>query len=305
LLLYIVDDTWRNLAWTAGGSGLGTTWTHSHTSDAHGDLGPMNWWLDEGVIALWWAGKTHFDQLEHLGVVPAFYSTYHANVPVPAYNRFINGLFSSALGAASVNIYCYADWTADPWDEQAPRAGDSAKDVNWQFHSSYGLVQPSWDPMLYDCTAWESVREGIEDSRLLRTLKEEIALHAGSATAASAQAYLDQIYALPSTQYWRYEVYRKSEPIERYADTTDLILTDLSGNATNYGIFDNIRAMLISHIQQLQQEPPTSTSTTPTSKAATSDSDDDDKTDMGVVISPVCVTIGALLAAILAEESML
>jgi hypothetical protein len=257
ITLYLVDDFWRNSAWTIDES-HDSHWTHSYVADPAGDLGPMSPWLDRPINSLYRVTQEGIDYAKGSPGGYAFYAPYISTQPVLVNNRFLYGIYASALGANGALFYAYADWGLMPWDDTAPselyRMGGNP---NAQRGSAgYHLILPSWENKVYDTVIYESLREGIEDSRIIATLKKAITDHPG-AQATAAQAYLDSVFAKPAREiHPRYWSTGQSLPIEKYADRSGEILSDLAdGNPNAYGVFDEIRHQMIAHIVILNTLP--------------------------------------------------
>ncbi|MFH0954686.1 MAG: hypothetical protein V1777_01125, partial [Candidatus Micrarchaeota archaeon] len=92
-------------------------------------------------------------------------------------NRFYNGIYASALDAKNVFVYAYGDWMWEPYDDQEAYWSYSlGADPYQRSYENFELIVPSWKSEVYSSLALESLREGIEDSRVIATLKKEIGL---------------------------------------------------------------------------------------------------------------------------------
>eukprot|EP00727_Mastigamoeba_balamuthi_P008178 m51a1_g3981 hypothetical protein (637) ;mRNA; r:442307-448661 len=104
------------------------------------------------------------------------------------------------ISAANMAFYVY-DWKADPWDEQSR----AFYDFTLGGQSAYGMVQPSWSNYIYDTIVWEMHREGVEDSRIIRSLKNEIAKHPGLQASTEASKFLNDLFSKPSRSWPKYK----------------------------------------------------------------------------------------------------
>ena len=144
--------------------------------------------------------------------------------------------------------------------------GRSLDKINSASGTNYSLVLPSWSGKVYPTIVYEAMREGIEDSRIIRALKDAIVSVAevGNSNylsiAEDATAYLygdNGIFTRPSREYGtRYKQPRTiADHPEKYADRSEEMLIDLCNNedeSYSYGIFDEIRLQMIEYILQLQ-----------------------------------------------------
>ncbi len=246
-----VEDTWRHAEWVYSTSPE-SHWQHSFVPDPAGTLGPMDPYLDDRVYAMRYVSATERERTWEAGDSFSFYTTYPATQPVPLNNRFLNGIYGSALGAEGIYVYAYGDSGPQPWDDcEAGVYERLGTDVGRRSQNNYQLALPSWEDRMFDTLAFECLREGIEDSRLIATLKRAIAEHPGP-LADEAAGYLGDILARPSTEYWpRYMRFDASQPIEWYADRSREILSDLAGDPLDYGFFDRFRGRMLDYILRL------------------------------------------------------
>jgi hypothetical protein len=253
LTVYFFEDLWRKSAWTVSGTSEAGGWEHEFVPDVSGSLSPMAPYLDERVHAMRYVTDEAANRTRSEGDDFSFYTTYPANQPVIVNNRFLNGIYASALGAEGVWVYAYGDWGPQPWDDTEPGVRyrlASATGVRGQ--GGYQLVLPSWDDTVYDTVVYEALREGIEDSRAIGTLKRLIDENPGP-LADEAAAYLDDILARPSPDYSPRYMHADGElPIHQYADRSAEILSDLAGDPEAYGFFDEFRWELLGYISRLQ-----------------------------------------------------
>jgi hypothetical protein len=267
LRLYFVDDFWREAAWTSDDS-HGSHWTASYVADSTGDLGPLAPSLDIPFFSLYRMDSEALDYARRWPGGFSFYAPYITTQPVIVNNRFLYGLYASALGAKSALVYAYADWGPQPWDDDAQsevyRMGGGSHAIRGS--AGYAMILPSWGNKVYDTVVYESLREGIEDSRIIATLKKAIARHPGP-QAQAAQTFLESVLAKPSREvhprYWGTDA---SLPIDRYADRSAEILSDLAdGDPNAYGVFDEFRRRMIEYIVQLSAMPPDQATSAPAS----------------------------------------
>jgi hypothetical protein len=253
--LYFVEDAWRNATWRIETS---PNWHAAFQPDDSGALGPMDPNLDDRVYALSYVSGAEIDRTRAAGDTFSYYTTYPATQPVIVNNRFLNGLYASAVGAKGVYVYAYGDWGAQPWDDTEPSYVEQiGNDTARRSQNNYELVMPSWDDRVYDTVVYEALREGIEDSRIVAALERAIATHPG-VRADAARAYLRDLFTRVSRDYApRYMSYAPDGPIDRYADRSGEMLTDLAGDPDAYGFFDTVRRRMIDHIVALEALGPT------------------------------------------------
>jgi PGF-pre-PGF domain-containing protein len=126
--------------------------------------------------------------------------------------------------------------------------------------SSYAFILPSWSEKIYSTVIYESLREGIEDSKIIATLEKAIADNPGT-KANEAQVYLNGLYSRVAQNFSsRYFYDNSSENIEKRFDRAGEMLEDLSGDSTNFSFFDSMRRTMIDYIVELQSLTPTTDS---------------------------------------------
>ncbi|MCK4658304.1 MAG: hypothetical protein KAV82_02175 [Phycisphaerae bacterium] len=257
LLLYFVEDFWRQATWAVTGASASDNWSSTYEPDDDGTMGPMATWLDDRVYAMRYVTAEQAERTWAEGDTFSYYTTYPANQPVILNNRFLNGVYASALGAKGVYVYAYGDWGSQPWDDcEVSYARRMGTESGQRSYGGYQLVLPSWDDRIYDTVIFESLREGVEDSRIIATLKKAIAEHPGP-RAQLAQAYLDDLFAGPSRDYSpRYMHTDESLPIHKYADRSEEVLSDLVGDGEDFAAFDRIRLRMIWLILTLNGDAP-------------------------------------------------
>lgn len=257
---YFENESWLNQNWQF------TVNHQSYYGEIDNDiyLGPMDSWLDYRVYALSYVTEKQINLTSASNDTFMYYTTYPANQPVIVNNRFLNGIYASATKAKGVNVYAYGDWGQFPYDDMSTsykyRLGTIA---GLRSQGRYELVLPSWEPRVYDTLAYESLREGIEDSKIIAALKKSISDHPGE-KANEAQAYLNQLLSKPCKDCYhnpdnRYmdtnSTYIDNSSVyyapEKYADRSEEILYDLSGNRTNYSFFNAARKTMINYIIEL------------------------------------------------------
>jgi hypothetical protein len=254
LRVYFVEDAWRAADWSVeGASADGDHWVHEYTADPAGSLGPMAPELDDRVYAMRYVDPSEIERTRGAGDSFSYYTTYPANQPVILNNRFLNGLYASALGAEGVYVYAYGDWGTQPWDDTEPSyLGRLGTDAGRRGQGGYQLVLPSWEDRVYDTLVFESLREGVEDSRVIATLERVIEEHPGK-VADEAREWLDDLYARPSHAYSpRYMHADSAQPIHRYADRSAEILEDLAGDPEDFAFFDRTRRRMLEYIAVLE-----------------------------------------------------
>jgi|GEM_PF-6449474 len=253
LRVYFVEDAWRAAGWSVQVT-EGDGWSHELDPDPTGSLGPMAPYLDDRVHAMRYVTKASVERTLAGGDSFSYYTTYPANQPVILNNRFLNGIYASAVGAEGVYVYAYGDWGSQPWDDAEPSyLGRLGTDAGKRGQGGYQLVLPSWEDRVYDTVVFESLREGIEDSRVIGTLERAIAEHPGP-LAEEARSWLDDLYARPSGDYSpRYMHADATQPIQRYADRSAEILEDLAGDADDFAFFDRMRRRMLDYIVALER----------------------------------------------------
>lgn len=248
--LYLLDAWWRGQGWTVDES-PDPHWTVTSVEDAIGDLAPMSSYLDEPIFSLYYMNQEARDYSRQWAS-RSFYLPSGTTQAVPVNNRYVYGLYAGAVSMPESLVYAYADWGSEPWDDEEMWAdlrscGDRHAERG---PGGYQLVMPSWEDKVYHTVAYESLREGLEDSQVVATLKAAIAANPGSPTTQPAQDYLEDVLARPNPQFGpRYLSCGSATPIETYADRSGEVLTDLSGSADDYAIFDEIRLRMIRHIR--------------------------------------------------------
>ncbi|MFA5856435.1 MAG: hypothetical protein WC867_03690, partial [Candidatus Pacearchaeota archaeon] len=174
--------------------------------------------------------------------------------PIVSYNRFLNGIYPSSIGAKSVLVYAYGDWVGQAYDDMDryyPLGINNPMSKNGQVN--YELIVPTWEGDVLDTIAYESLREGIEDSRIIATLKKAINENSNE-KSKEANIYLNNILAKPTPDYYtHYFIPNSSKPVEKYADRSEEILFDLSGNKQDYEFFDRTRKQMIEYIIEINQ----------------------------------------------------
>lgn len=246
--VYFVNDELRE----EGSVTAGTGWSSTFTADPAGLLGPLGPGIDEHVMNIIHVTEENIHYVRDLlGKTFSMYTTNPGTANVPTCNRFLHGFFASAVEAQGVYHYPYYGWGPQVWDdlEQKPSAWNTAGLIG---SGSQQLAHPSWDDKMYDSIIFETLREGVEDSRVVKALKGAIAAAPPglSVTAASAQAYLDMVLARIDRNY--YSAYYGSvsgQPVEWHLDRSREMVADLaadpSGTSDDYGVFDDIRRQLI------------------------------------------------------------
>ncbi|MFH1835804.1 MAG: glycoside hydrolase domain-containing protein [Methanobacteriota archaeon] len=244
VIVYFIDDYYRTLSWSAA---TASGWEHSFTDDPGGNLAPMDPWLDIRVYALGRLNETEVEKTARSGDSMSYYTTYFATMPEILYNRFLNGVYASALNGTGVYVYAYNVWGLHPYDDlEHPYYGRVGTLKGNRSQAGYQLVVPSWSGDVLDSVIYESMREGIEDSRIIATLEKAISENPG-ATANQAQAYLNGIYASVDKSFTP----RYSSAVNMSAE----ILSDLSGRSDNWSYFTGMRKQMLTYIEDLEGIP--------------------------------------------------
>lgn len=251
LELYFVDEAWRHLEWSVKAA---PHWRHESNPDGSGALGPMDPELDDRVYAMRYVTAEEIAKTRAATDTFSYYTTYPATQPALVNNRFLHGIYAAATGAEGVYVYAYGDWGSQPWDDTEPsyveRLGNAAARRS---QNNYALVMPAWEDRVYDTLAFEMLREGIEDARVIATLEAAIARHPGPA-AREARAHLADLLARPSRAYAeRYMFLEPDAPIERYADRGGEMLADLAGRPDDWAFFDRERERMLREILALRE----------------------------------------------------
>ncbi|MBR9683319.1 hypothetical protein GOV03_02150, partial [Candidatus Woesearchaeota archaeon] len=252
LTIYFMDAFWRNKSWVVGGNG--SYWNYSYAEDDIGDLAPITN-LDNRVYYTQYITAEEIQKTKDSNENFSYYTTYIATQPIIVNNRFLNGIYASATNATDVSAYSYCIWTlASPYDDvvQNYRYGIST-DKELRSDGSYAFILPTWDATNHVTLVYESLREGIEDSKIIATLKKAIRENPGT-NADAAQTYLNGLYSSVTLDYTsRYRYTNSSANIEAYADRSGEMLEDLSGDSTDFSFFDDMRTTMINYIVELQQ----------------------------------------------------
>ena len=179
-------------------------------------------------------------------------TTYLCTSIRPMYNRFIHGIYPSVIKTRFVLSYAYRDSILDPYDDMDTRTNH----LNVVGMNDYVLTYPTWQGDILPTLSYESLREGVEDSRLISTLQilTDKALQSDDPEilklGRDARDYWDGIAGRVSKSYRKY--YRSVR--ESLVDPTEkAILEDLSvSQDTGYEIFDKIRRDICDKIIALQ-----------------------------------------------------
>jgi hypothetical protein len=107
---------------------------------------------------------------------------------------------------------------------------------------------------MYETVILESLREGIEDSKIISTLKKEINEHPGD-LANEAQNYLNTTLNNISSKYSNYNGDSSSSYVEDQIDGSPQVFVDLGGEANDYWTMDKIRHRMLNYIVSLNQQP--------------------------------------------------
>lgn len=256
--LYIMDDDLRKANWVVTyDPPPDSRWSYTYEADPDGYNGPLSRWLDIRVLGTKEITETNILRTEAAGDRLAFYDTGPGTQAVPVNNRFLHGIYAAALGA-DVFAYAYGAWGTLPWDDTEQQPTFSIRDEDGR--RGWGgqqFVAPSWDDLVYDTTAFECLREGVEDSRIIATLAKAIAdADANNPCLEAAEDYLNGLLGKPSPNweasygFWEQTWIDANQP-ELYADRSAEMLEDLCDDASNYGFFDEMRLQMIRYIAAL------------------------------------------------------
>ena len=94
LIVYFHEDTWRKGNWNGASSG---NWEYNYESDPLGYLGPLDPNLDHRIYRLQNISEVEIEKTRDAGDTFTYYTTDHATQPVIVNNRFLNGIYASAL----------------------------------------------------------------------------------------------------------------------------------------------------------------------------------------------------------------
>jgi len=220
-------------------------------------LGPMTDVLDDFNCGIRNASTSARQTVQRRRSRFTYYTTYPATSIRPTYNRFLHGMLPYALGVEVVKSYAYRDALVDPFDDLDCRANrPRLYGVN-----DFVLTYPSWQGDILHTLPYEALREGVEDSHLIGTLLELIAVaEKGQSSkarrlAAEAKAYLSQVIGRIHGDFRnRYYLKHKglsTDPME------EAILRDLSaGSGRRHETFDVIRYRVCRYILGLQSVVP-------------------------------------------------
>ncbi len=243
--VYFLEESWRTATWATD---AGDDWSCAYYPDDGGYLSPMGLWLDVRVHALSEVTSEAIERTEQQQDDFAYYTTYLATQAVPLNNRFLQGLYASAVGAKYVFPWAYsATWGPQPWDDCEAWETFRLGALGPFACGGYQLVMPSWDDYVYDTIVFETLREGIEDSRLLARLDAEL-LGESSSLAESIRQWRDSLLGPsgPDREFHaRYMVADVGVPDHAKLDCSRRVLTDLAGDPTDYAFFDRTRRRMI------------------------------------------------------------
>ncbi len=182
----------------------------------------------------------------------SYYTTYHCTSIRPTYNRFLHGIYPFAVQSQFVLGYAYRDSILDPYDDMDART----RHLNVIGVNDYLLTYPTWQGDILPTLSYESLREGVEDSRIISTLQILIdrALQSDNPETLKlgkdAQNYLNSIETRISKSFKKYY----KTPRESLVDPAEkAILEDLNGiHDEGYDIFNIIRRDICDRIITLQ-----------------------------------------------------
>lgn len=184
----------------------------------------------------------------------AYGTTYWCTSIRPMYNRFVHGIYPFVLKSRFVNSYAYRDAVLDPYDDM----DTFTRHLNVVGQNDYLLTYPTWQGDILPTLSYESLREGVEDSRIISTLQilTDKALRSDKPKilklGKDARNYLDGIEARVSKNFRG--KYYKGPRVTLVAPTEKAILEDLSGiKDGDYKIFGEIRRDMCDRIIALQK----------------------------------------------------
>ncbi len=218
-------------------------------------LQPLSGYLDVFVYPIWHVNANTPRIVEATNSEMAYYTTYPGTSIRPIYNRFLHGIHAHATNCRYVVSYAYRDSLADPFDDMDCRPICE----NTIGQNDYLLTYPSWNDDILPTIAYEALREGIEDSRLISTMQSlaEEALISGDSNAekigSEAISYLECMLKAVVPNGFKYDFWHKhkvlpEDPMEK------AILGKLNnGESLDYGVFDEIRKDICNKIILLQE----------------------------------------------------
>lgn len=249
--LYFVEDYWRNGEWEMkSNSGV---WEYVYTPDLLGDLGPHGLYLDYRVHSPSNIKRENIERTLEEGSTFAYYTTGTSTRPIILYNRFFNGIYASAVGANSVYNYAYSSVPMQPYDDMFGAYVYKTSEPAVRGQTNYQLILQSWDQRVYNTLVYESMREGIEDSKIIALLKSKIA-GSNSDVSREAESYLDGIFDSLSRDYIDYRGKSITDPIEERYNGEGIILEDLSEDSEGFDFFDGMRMQMVNYIILLESE---------------------------------------------------
>lgn len=216
-------------------------------------LRPLREVLDIFVEAVIRINETTIKTLKESGANLSYYTTYLATSVRPVYNRLLHGIYPFVTNSKFVLCYSYHHERADPYDDM-----DVAVDHPQRVGAGdYLLTYPTWRGDILPTIPYEALREGVEDSHLISTMK--ILAHQASQAidpkvvelGKEAEDYLNGVLKKLSKNFeQRYWKIHKDLPVD---PTEKAILKDLNGEANvGYDIFDEIRRGICDRIVRLQ-----------------------------------------------------
>jgi hypothetical protein len=173
-----------------------------------------------------------------------YYTTHHAQICNPVYNRFLHGLYAFASDAKAIWAYSMGLGVNDPYNDFDPGATHRLPFVYPDFIFAY----PTWSgELLYTMGGIEGVREGIKDAKYIATLQNLIAEGLNNPAAQEAQNYLNGVKSKINPNYGAY-----------WLETTELgyykeILADVNGagDANDFEVFTRVRKDIAEYIVRL------------------------------------------------------
>lgn len=252
ILIYFMDQYWRDAVWDYEFNS--DNWSASFMPDEYLDnFGPVGPYIDHRIYHISSVNGRNLQRVGDEGKMLGYYTTYQANMPYPINNRFLNGIYADSVDVSYVMAYAYHTPIGDPYDDlsrswQGRDFGDALKG-----NVDYNLVYPAWDGNVRKRLIYESLREGVEDARIISTLEKVIQDNPGS-LANEAQTYLEGLRSKFSADYNPdYMVSGRSDSWLRH-DFSKEILTDLSESSDDYDSFDEARRTMIDYIIAIKNQ---------------------------------------------------
>ncbi len=202
--------------------------------------------LAEGVARM---SRKAVQEMRTSNSMLAYYTTSLDTSVRPLYSRLLHGWYPFVVNTDYVICYAYRDSLVDPYDDLDCRA-DLANRVGG---TDFLLTYPTWKGNILPTLSYEALREGVEDSRLINTLRVLIKQALESSDAESqdlgkkAEKFLDNtISGISMDFYHDYWTKHKDLPVDPMEKR---ILEDLQGDKqSRYEIFNELRWQVCEYI---------------------------------------------------------